>query len=334
MHPVPEIRRESHPVVELLHERSKAGSTPGRRTDQAKVGLAIEGGSMRGVVSAGMTAALEQLGLLNAFDAVYGSSAGAINGAYFIAGRAALCTSSYYEEMTTRGFIDFRRALLRRGPAVSLDFVLDDVAEEEKPLDWDAVLRSPIALHVLASSVSKMCSVDFTRFETKQQLKDALRASAHIWLLAGPPFDLDGDRWLDASLFVSTPFQAALDDGCTHVLALRTRPRGAVRGVPGFVERRFIAQRLARVAPGLRDEFLRRAERYRDEVEELERRTEHFEEPPYVLGIAPQGPTVSGSERNPARVKAGARAGIEAVYHVIAGEDPQILETLRAYPRP
>ena len=61
---------------------------------------------MRGVVSAGMVSALEELGLTHAFDAVYGSSAGAINAAYFLAGQARLGTTIYYEDINNARFID------------------------------------------------------------------------------------------------------------------------------------------------------------------------------------------------------------------------------------
>ena len=44
---------------------------------------------MRGVVSAGMTTAIEQLGLRDAFDEVHGASAGAFNAAFLLAGQAA-----------------------------------------------------------------------------------------------------------------------------------------------------------------------------------------------------------------------------------------------------
>lgn len=42
---------------------------------------------MRGCVSAGMIAAVSTLGLMDTFDAVYGSSAGSLIGAYAIAGQ-------------------------------------------------------------------------------------------------------------------------------------------------------------------------------------------------------------------------------------------------------
>ena len=52
-----------HPVARLLRERVDSGSVPGARQDPHRVALALEGGGMRGVVSAGMVAALERLGL-------------------------------------------------------------------------------------------------------------------------------------------------------------------------------------------------------------------------------------------------------------------------------
>ena len=52
--------------------------------DKYKIGLAIEGGGMRGAVSAGAAAAISLLGLSDAFDSVYGSSAGALIAAFFV----------------------------------------------------------------------------------------------------------------------------------------------------------------------------------------------------------------------------------------------------------
>ena len=52
--------------------------------DTAVLSLAIEGGGMRGAVSGGMAAAIACLGLSNAFDSIYGSSAGSIIGSYFV----------------------------------------------------------------------------------------------------------------------------------------------------------------------------------------------------------------------------------------------------------
>mmetsp|Transcript_4659 Transcript_4659/g.8074 ORF Transcript_4659/g.8074 Transcript_4659/m.8074 type:complete len:945 (+) Transcript_4659:415-3249(+) len=76
----------SHDVLNLLHQRYHSQSTPMSRAlnDTSILALSIEGGGMRGAVSGGMAAAISCLGLSNAFDSVYGSSAGSIIGSYFV----------------------------------------------------------------------------------------------------------------------------------------------------------------------------------------------------------------------------------------------------------
>lgn len=76
----------THDVLNLLQQRYHTHSTPMSRAknDTATLALAIEGGGMRGAISGGMAAAICCLGLSNAFDSVYGSSAGSIIGSYFV----------------------------------------------------------------------------------------------------------------------------------------------------------------------------------------------------------------------------------------------------------
>lgn len=82
-----------HPALQLLRQRALAGSRPGQRRDHFKLGLVVEGGGMRGCVSGGSLQALTDLGLRECFDAVYGSSAGAINSTYFLSGATWACSA-------------------------------------------------------------------------------------------------------------------------------------------------------------------------------------------------------------------------------------------------
>jgi predicted acylesterase/phospholipase RssA len=84
---------ESHAVLRVVAGRAGAGSRPAGRNDGLHVALAIEGGGMRGTVSAGMALALHELGLVPAFDAVYGASAGAISGAWLLGARPRDCVA-------------------------------------------------------------------------------------------------------------------------------------------------------------------------------------------------------------------------------------------------
>jgi len=41
----------SHPVLQLIQQRLQDGSSPGQRQDNFKLGLVVEGGGMRGIVT-------------------------------------------------------------------------------------------------------------------------------------------------------------------------------------------------------------------------------------------------------------------------------------------
>ncbi len=69
-----------HPAVQAVLRRAAAGTSPSLHRDGRRIGLAIEGGGMRGCVAAGMASCLHFLGLADSFDCVYGASAGSLIG--------------------------------------------------------------------------------------------------------------------------------------------------------------------------------------------------------------------------------------------------------------
>src|SRR5690348_3350762 len=114
--PTPGSWDPAHPVLSVLRARRAAGSRPGERADGFKVGLAVEGGGLRGVVSAGMVTALEDLGFADAFDDIYACSSGAVNAAYFVTRQTWFPLTIYFDDMTTGEFLDYRRVLHGLGP--------------------------------------------------------------------------------------------------------------------------------------------------------------------------------------------------------------------------
>jgi len=85
----------SHDVLDLISKRFQDKSKPGARNDDAKLALAMEGGGMRGAVSAGMAAAIAALGLSDTIDVIYGSSAGSVIGAYMVSRQ--MCMDVYVD---------------------------------------------------------------------------------------------------------------------------------------------------------------------------------------------------------------------------------------------
>jgi predicted acylesterase/phospholipase RssA len=209
-------------LLSALGERVRTGSRPGHRPDGLRIVLAIEGGAMRGTVSAGMALALHELGLTSAFDAVYGASAGAITGAWLLSSRPE-GLRGWAEPSYARSLIRWS-ALLRGRPVVDVRTLIEVVYQTEFPMDFGSVLASEVEYHPLATDAVTGESTDLRPLITEPaELRLALRASASLPFLAGPPVRLRGRRFYDAGIAESIPFRTPLADGATHILVLRSR---------------------------------------------------------------------------------------------------------------
>ena len=305
-----EVEGGSHPVLELLRARACEGSRPGRRSDGARVGLVIEGGCMRGVVSGGMQLALERLGLRDTFDVVYGSSAGAVNGAYFVADQTEFGIGIYFEDINNSRFLALSRSLIRR-PMMSLSYLLEDVMMRRRILDWRAVLDSPVPLKIAATSVADLDVRLLEQFRNRDHLFAALRASSSIPLIAGPPAEVDGELFLDALLYEPIPYRVALADGCSHVLVLLTHPEGTLNGKTSLFERHVIARWIHDLEPRLRIAYLRQNADYDQRVAELRQHTVEPQGPPHLCALwTPKtAPAIRWLERKSALLREACDAG-------------------------
>lgn len=296
----------------ILRERAaRASRAP--HSDGARIALAIEGGAMRGIVSAGMVSALEALGLTHAFDAVYGSSAGAINGAYFLAGQAKLGTTIYSEDINNHRFIDLRRPMLGR-PIVNLDFLMTDVVTRLKPLDTPRLLASTTPLTVMATDVDTAGVTALRDFEDAGNLYLALRAGATMPVIAGPPVSYRGHRFLDASLTEPVPVRAAEAEGFTHILALLTRPTGTPRK-SNWLDRWYVLPRLRRASPALAALYSDRGGPYAELLAHIEAGRGPAGRA-QVMGVRPAAPEVSRLERDATVLRAASQRGFAAVMEV------------------
>lgn len=312
-------RPDATHVIDLLRARVARGSRA-PHGDGASIALAVEGGAMRGVVSAGMVWALEDLGYTHTFDAVYGSSAGAINAAYFLAGQAGLGTTIYFEDINNRAFIDLSRPLRGR-PIVNLSFLLDDVARRRKQLAIGRVIESATPLSVLATDVDSRRSVVFRGFGTADRLFAALRAGATMPVVAGGPFNHDGRRLFDASLSEPIPLATAESHGHTHVVVLLTRS-GAMNTRPSAFDRYFVGPRLHRISPELASRYLARSGPYSTVIDAIEAGT-GLSGRASVLGVRVDGLRVSKLERRRDVLSRAARLGYDTAMSVF-GDDRRV----------
>lgn len=207
-----------HPVLKVIHQRRREDAISGtkfQRKDNKKVALVIEGGGMRGCVTAGMVTAIYYLGLENTFDVIYGSSAGTVIGAYFNTRQLPwFGPEVYYDSLTTAGkkFIDTKRLLRALGfglldprllkdvltrpsfgrPVLNLDFLLKETMQEKKPLNWDKFveMQKKQPLKIVASGLKRGKSVCFSMengdFSNIQELASCMHGSCLLPGIAGP----------------------------------------------------------------------------------------------------------------------------------------------------
>jgi predicted patatin/cPLA2 family phospholipase len=246
-------------TFQLLFDRRAAGSKPGSRTDGARVALVIEGGGNRAAYSAGMAIALQQAGLVDSFDAVYGTSGGALNAAWLLTGEGERWLPAWATpEYAAQRVADARR-LLRGRPVVDLEHLLHHVYVNVFPMDFGAILASPITLHPIATDARTGVATDLAPcIRDVRTLQTALRATSALPFLAGRPVALGGRRFVDGGVAEPVPFRTALAQGATHALVLRTRREDqSVAHVPAL-QRLPMSGWLAAFAPGARGPYLRR----------------------------------------------------------------------------
>ena len=305
-------------ALQLLLDRHEAGSTPASRTDGCRLTLIIEGGGSRGAYSSGMTIAIERHGLLPSFDAVYGSSAGALNAAWLLCERAESTIHAWWEPAILRSTIDPRRALRGR-PVVDTNHLVHTVYTKVMPMGFQEVLDSEVEFHPLATDADTGESVDLhDTLRDKASLQAALRASTAMPLLSGPPIVIDGRRFTDAGVSEAVPVRTALDQGATHIVALRTRRSDELPTPPTRAERLLLSRWFNRHAPGAFESW-RNRESIRSHEEYL------METHPAVLQIRPPlGSSYIGrTERRKEPLRQAVEIGLSAALDALRLAEPK-----------
>jgi predicted patatin/cPLA2 family phospholipase len=322
-----------HPVVELLEARRASGSTVTERSDGATLGLAVEGGGMRGIVSAGMLIALDDLGYTSCIDKVFASSAGGINSAFFLQGERWHALSLYYSCLSTKKFIDIGRPW--RGKAVvDLRYVLEHVLKVELPISLERMRASGIELHVAITDVEAACLRMVSDFSSSEDLADALVAGSWLPMLAGSPFRFHGYRALDGCLLLEHPTRAAIEGGCTHVLVLSTRyPRSRVRLEPW---RHVLRYYLRLLNPSLADAFWQHVSSSMNFRPDLAQGNADLSQGPAVLTVGPakEWASVSRLEQRLEPLLNAAKEGYESLTEAVTGTRPSTVFAVVSDPRP
>lgn len=184
------------------------------------IGLVVQGGGMRGVYSMGALAALEEMGFTHCFDHLVGSSAGALNGAYFLTGQASYGVETYIHYLSRKSFVNpFRVKRI-----VDIDYLVDQIGKKVRPLHLPKLLSSPTTLHVSLTESTHAHTEWVTNRTPDIDIWEAFRATAAIPLLYNKSVKVGDGHYVDGAISARLPVQRMMEYDCRYVVVILTMP--------------------------------------------------------------------------------------------------------------
>ena len=231
-------------------------------------GLVLEGGTFRGIFSAGFMDALIEENI--EFPYIVGVSAGISNAASYVSkqfGRNIEILKKYRNDKRYMGAGNYMRCKSFFG----LDFVYDEIPNSLVPFDYEEYhkYKGRFLVGVTNAQTGKLECYDGIKDTNKWQY---LRASCAI---PGyfPPIIIDEKPYYDGGLASPICVKQAIKDGCTKTVILLTQPKGFVKkcGKGNII----MSQLIKRKYPAMEMALLARHKLYNSQIqfcEELERR--------------------------------------------------------------
>ena len=185
---------------------SQDGGVEQESAHPSSTALVLEGGSYRGIFTAGILDVLREKGVTN-FESVWGVSAGAINAVSFRSkqmGRAMRIMLAFRDDPR---FLSIR-SLITTGDIAGADFMFDEIQNHLDPCDNEAFNQNPMQMYVVASDVTFGTSA-YLHVKKFPEDVTMVRASASMPTVSRM-VELDGHRYLDGGTTDSIPFAAAL----------------------------------------------------------------------------------------------------------------------------
>jgi predicted patatin/cPLA2 family phospholipase len=316
-------------TIALLKDRARRLKQGRELRDGRKVGLVVEGGAMRGVISCASLMALEDLGLTEVFDEVYGASAGAVNAAYFLAGQAAYATTIYYQKINNTRFI--RRFWHRK--IVNIDDLFDCIIKSERPLRVDKVMASRSHLFITIADACTGEAFLANAQGSQTPLLTLLKASTAMPLLYNGLVTVDGRDCFDGGLINPLPILEAIESGCTDLLVLLTRPASFRDCVPSWLEQHVFDLRCARGNTHLMNAFCSTYVR-ENAVRDIALGRQSLPDGINIATLCPDehGPHVDRMTRNTEILKGAAMASAKRALALFGHVVEDFIEILRPLP--
>ncbi len=232
--------------------------------DILKGALCLEGGSLRGLFTAGVLDAFLDSDLY--IEYVNGVSAGSMNGMNYVSkqrGRSKRINLKYLHD---KRYISFRNMFTSR-QIFNFDFLFGDISNKYDPFDWDAFNDKAQRYEAVATDVITGESAYFDK-DSCSDIIAAVKASSSIPVMS-KMIDVDGRKYLDGGISTSIAYNRAFELGYSKVVAVLTREEG-YRKKPVNKVNEGICKRYFKPLPKLVDKLMTVPKRYNEMQEEMD----------------------------------------------------------------
>ena len=232
--------------------------------DILKGALCLEGGSLRGLFTAGVLDAFLDSDLY--IEYVNGVSAGSMNGMNYVSkqrGRSKRINLKYLHD---KRYISFRNMFTSR-QIFNFDFLFGDISNKYDPFDWEAFNDKSQKYEAVATDVITGESAYFDK-DSCSDIIAAVKASSSIPVMS-KMIDVDGRKYLDGGISTSIAYNRAFELGYSKVVAVLTREEG-YRKKPVNKVNESICKRYFKPLPKLVDKLMTVPKRYNEMQEEMD----------------------------------------------------------------
>jgi predicted patatin/cPLA2 family phospholipase len=183
--------------------------------------LVLEGGSLRGVFTAGVLDVFMEQEIEMSY--VNGVSAGSMSGMSYVSKQIGRTIKVDLDYVNDKRFLSFRNLVEKRS-IFNFDFLFGELSNTLVPFDYDTFYQSEQIFEVVATR----CKTGKPKYFEKctcENFIDAVKASSSIPILSRM-ITVEGKKYLDGGCSMPVAYQRAIDLGYEKIVLVLTREQG------------------------------------------------------------------------------------------------------------
>ncbi len=263
--------------------------------------IVLEGGGCRSAYTSGILEVLAKNGLR--VDSIVGSSSGAMNAAFFAAEQTERLSELWANERVVKRMVSIPRFLNPfSGPALDIDFLVDEQLRGLKNLDPVKATTGKTRFYTIATEVGQM--VPEVHIPTAETIWPWLKASMAMPVAYNRLVDIGKKKYVDTGVLSPVPYEVPglpPDEDITVVIV--TRLLGVLKAEPA-VWQKWLLRRITH--PSVADATLTQHDTYNQMIADLVKRDQ---EGRIILVGPPAEQPVSRLTTNGEKLRAGQQVG-------------------------